>query len=284
MRRGAKRVTRATMVLALLLTVGGYIAPRTRCRCWNSVVRRRRGRAGQPVRSRSARLASGHIAGVADSGGSLRRGHRRLAAAMQESHLHNLHYGDLDSVGVFQQRPSEGWGTRLPALRPRLRDRQVLRRAGQGARLPADSRLPRRLRTCSTARTAPPSRNSSVAASLSGAFTGGRPHAVWCWFPAARATARRRAGARTPGRLTCGCGPAEHHAVAARADPAAEVRVRHRAAGWAVAAGWSRTPPPTGSVTAVTPATNGSRRRAAGQGRRAGAIIRTPPVAFELRW
>ena len=37
------------------------------------------------------------------------------ATAMQESHMHNLSYGDLDSVGVFQQRPSEGWGTRQPA-------------------------------------------------------------------------------------------------------------------------------------------------------------------------
>ena len=32
------------------------------------------------------------------------------AAAMQESKMHNLGYGDRDSVGVFQQRPSEGWG------------------------------------------------------------------------------------------------------------------------------------------------------------------------------
>ena len=32
------------------------------------------------------------------------------AAALQESKLENLGYGDRDSVGVFQQRPSEGWG------------------------------------------------------------------------------------------------------------------------------------------------------------------------------
>ena len=32
------------------------------------------------------------------------------ATAMQESKMHNLHYGDMDSVGVFQQRPSQGWG------------------------------------------------------------------------------------------------------------------------------------------------------------------------------
>lgn len=34
-----------------------------------------------------------------------------LAAAMQESGLRNLNYGDRDSVGLFQQRPSTGWGT-----------------------------------------------------------------------------------------------------------------------------------------------------------------------------
>jgi murein DD-endopeptidase MepM/ murein hydrolase activator NlpD len=34
-----------------------------------------------------------------------------IAAAMQESGLRNLHYGDRDSQGLFQQRPSAGWGT-----------------------------------------------------------------------------------------------------------------------------------------------------------------------------
>jgi LysM repeat protein len=34
-----------------------------------------------------------------------------LAAAMQESGLRDLDYGDLDSVGIFQQRPSTGWGS-----------------------------------------------------------------------------------------------------------------------------------------------------------------------------
>jgi N-acetylmuramoyl-L-alanine amidase len=34
-----------------------------------------------------------------------------LAAAEQESGLQNLNYGDRDSVGLFQQRPSTGWGT-----------------------------------------------------------------------------------------------------------------------------------------------------------------------------
>jgi hypothetical protein len=34
-----------------------------------------------------------------------------IATAMQESKLVNLPGGDLDSIGLFQQRPSQGWGT-----------------------------------------------------------------------------------------------------------------------------------------------------------------------------
>lgn len=34
-----------------------------------------------------------------------------LATALQESRLTNLAGGDRDSVGLFQQRPSQGWGT-----------------------------------------------------------------------------------------------------------------------------------------------------------------------------
>lgn len=34
-----------------------------------------------------------------------------LATAMQESSLRNLSYGHLDSVGLYQQRPSAGWGS-----------------------------------------------------------------------------------------------------------------------------------------------------------------------------
>lgn len=34
-----------------------------------------------------------------------------LATALQESKLENLEDGDRDSLGLFQQRPSQGWGT-----------------------------------------------------------------------------------------------------------------------------------------------------------------------------
>ena len=41
-----------------------------------------------------------------------------LAAALQESGLRNLNYGDRDSVGLFQQRPSTGWGSPAQLLDP----------------------------------------------------------------------------------------------------------------------------------------------------------------------
>ena len=34
-----------------------------------------------------------------------------LATAQQESGMRNLDYGDRDSLGLFQQRPSQGWGS-----------------------------------------------------------------------------------------------------------------------------------------------------------------------------
>ena len=34
-----------------------------------------------------------------------------IATALQESRLRNLRGGDRDSIGLFQQRPSQGWGT-----------------------------------------------------------------------------------------------------------------------------------------------------------------------------
>lgn len=40
------------------------------------------------------------------------------ATALQESKLHNLSHGDRDSVGLFQQRPSQGWGTQEQILDP----------------------------------------------------------------------------------------------------------------------------------------------------------------------
>ena len=41
-----------------------------------------------------------------------------LGTAMQESWLRNLDWGDRDSLGLFQQRPSTGWGTEAEVSDP----------------------------------------------------------------------------------------------------------------------------------------------------------------------
>ncbi|MET8897682.1 heavy metal transporter [Streptomyces albogriseolus] len=41
-----------------------------------------------------------------------------LATALQESALRNIDYGDRDSLGLFQQRPSQGWGTPQQIMDP----------------------------------------------------------------------------------------------------------------------------------------------------------------------
>lgn len=47
-----------------------------------------------------------------------RAGTIAIATAIQESKLRNIDYGDRDSLGLFQQRPSQGWGTAEEILTP----------------------------------------------------------------------------------------------------------------------------------------------------------------------
>lgn len=54
----------------------------------------------------SAIVATGRELGVPERGLWV-----ALATALQESGLRNLTYGDRDSLGLFQQRPSQGWGS-----------------------------------------------------------------------------------------------------------------------------------------------------------------------------
>ncbi|MGW2456751.1 peptidase M23 [Streptomyces sp. NPDC001704] len=57
---------------------------------------------------------------VADDGGlSGRATLIGLMTALQESTLLNLDRGDLDSLGLFQQRPSQGWGTPTQIMQPK---------------------------------------------------------------------------------------------------------------------------------------------------------------------
>jgi hypothetical protein len=54
-----------------------------------------------------------------DKGMGVRSAVIAVATAMQESQLQNINYGDRDSLGLFQQRPSAGWGTPAQVTTPR---------------------------------------------------------------------------------------------------------------------------------------------------------------------
>jgi hypothetical protein len=41
-----------------------------------------------------------------------------IATAMQESRLENIDYGTSDSLGLFRQRPSQGWGRPAQVMNP----------------------------------------------------------------------------------------------------------------------------------------------------------------------
>jgi hypothetical protein len=68
-------------------------------------------------------LEQAHFASII-AGVSVRRGlparaaSIALATAYQETGIRNLNHGDRDSVGLFQQRPSQGWGSKQQLLDP----------------------------------------------------------------------------------------------------------------------------------------------------------------------
>lgn len=74
-------------------------------------------------RSTVVDLDQAHFASII-AGVSVRRGlppraaSIAIATAYQETGIRNLDYGDRDSVGLFQQRPSQGWGTKRQLMDP----------------------------------------------------------------------------------------------------------------------------------------------------------------------
>lgn len=76
--------------------------------------------AEEPLRltNEQARNASVIVAESYNRGLSEQAAVIALATAWQESGLRNLNYGDRDSLGLFQQRPSYDWGTKEQILDP----------------------------------------------------------------------------------------------------------------------------------------------------------------------
>jgi hypothetical protein len=109
------------------------------------------------------------------------------ATAFQESKLENLTYGDRDSVGIFQQRPSQGWGSAA-----QLEDPAYASRAFFGAlvKVPQYATIPVYQAAQAVQHSADGyayQQYEQTATQLTADFTT-RPHAVTCWYsPAAQA-------------------------------------------------------------------------------------------------
>ena len=78
----------------------------------------------------------GRLAGLPDDGIVI-----ALTAAMQDSSLHNLGFGEGDAVGLFQQRPSRGWGEADDLLDPRRAATAFFGGSGSGVVAPASGLL-----------------------------------------------------------------------------------------------------------------------------------------------
>lgn len=152
------------------------------------------------------------------------------ATAIQESGLADLPYGDRDSVGVFQQRPSQGWGTRQQLLDPIYATTRffaalsnvpgyrhmLIYQAAQAVQRSADGYAY--------------SQYAPEGAVMAAGFYGHMAHSVWCWYGPSisghgRLTAASAQLRRAFGRLAINSG-----------DPSRLVRVRKPATGWTVAA------------------------------------------------
>jgi hypothetical protein len=111
-----------------------------------------------------------------------------LAAALQESKLHNLDHGDRDSVGIFQQRPSEGWGSATQLQDPVY---ATTRFYAALAQVHGYTTMPVYQAAQAVQRSADGSAYqqwTDVAGELTGSFTGKSPDSVSCWYtPAGQA-------------------------------------------------------------------------------------------------
>ncbi len=65
-----------------------------------------------------AHFASIIVGMAVERGLPARAGSIAMATVYQETGIRNLDYGDRDSVGLFQQRPSQGWGSEKQLMDP----------------------------------------------------------------------------------------------------------------------------------------------------------------------
>jgi hypothetical protein len=231
--RGVRRSgSAAGIVIVLILVVIAYLALKPSPQVTPRVTACVAGPAGQGLELSTGQAAiAATIAGVASERHMPDRAVAiAYATALQESKLANLDYGDRDSVGVFQQRPSEGWGTTRQIEDPVYATSRFFRAL---AAVPDYLHIPIYEAAQAVQHSADGSAYAQYAdmgSEMAAAFAGSEPRGVWCTYAGAPGRARLVAASRS---LTSAFGPLSRYASG---DPAETVMVRDSRQGWAVAA------------------------------------------------
>ncbi|MFD8615702.1 hypothetical protein [Streptomyces sp. NPDC059513] len=183
-RRRRSRLLRYAAAFAVLAALGGYLAVQYDSSTTESaprcVVRAPEGDHTYEMSLHQAANAA-TISAVGTTRGMPERAVAiAIATAIQESTLRNIDHGDRDSVGLFQQRPSQGWGTVAQIMDP-------VYSAGEFydhlAEVPGYSRLPLTVAAQRVQRSGFPqayAKHEPDAALLAAALTGREPAALNC--------------------------------------------------------------------------------------------------------
>ena len=237
-RQKARRRAVIATSLLLVLTVGSYLAVRMLAPVIGPVLTgsgcsAASGRQSVLLDTQQGSIAA-TIAGVAHQQSMPRVAVTiAYATAMQESKLHNLTYGDQDSVGVFQQRPSQGWGPTRKLENPVYATTKFFRALKA---VPGYQKMPVYQAAQAVQRSADGSayiQYERMAAEMAGAFTGEHGHAVYCW--AGAAGPHHPDMARITEGLTSTFGQATAELAAPGPRHTMQVRIGHPKLGWEVA-------------------------------------------------
>lgn len=200
-RRSWRRPLTVLTVIAVLLAVGGFAAYKAYQHYVVQLLTVPGCQAG--TGNNAIPLDFGQAADAATIAGvAVRQGLPRqalaiaYATALQEAKLENPSNGDLDSVGIFQQRPSEGWGTVTE-----LEDPEYASTAFFSAltKVPNYLSLPMDVAAQDVQHSADGSAYAqweSTAELLTADYTS-TPHAVTCWYTPATNTKADPASAAT---------------------------------------------------------------------------------------
>jgi len=221
----------AGIIIVIVVGVVAYLALKPSPHVNNRVTACVAGPGGQGLQLSTDQAAiAATIAGVASKRNMPDRAVAiAYATALQESKLSNLHYGDRDSVGVFQQRPSEGWGTTKQIEDPVYATGRFFEAL---AAVPDYLRIPIYKAAQAVQHSADGTayaQYSDMGSEMAAAFSGSEPRGVWCTYASAPVKPRLLAASRT---LTSAFGPLPRRSSG---DPAETITVRDTRQGWAIA-------------------------------------------------